>query len=154
MSSRYFEDVQIGDSQEFGSRTLSKEEIISFAEKFDPQPFHIDEEAAKSSQFGGIIASGWQTASVTMRMMVDNMIDTSASLGSPGVNNLRWYKPVRPGDTLRVRSEVMSKKRSQSRTTMGTIFGKIEVFNQNDEMVMSFESIGLTQCRPQTPLKF
>ena len=147
MTSRYFEDVVIGDVKEFGSKTLTQDEIIEFAKKYDPQPFHIDVEAAKDTIHGGIIASGWHTAAVTMRMMVDNMVDTEASLGSPGVNNVRWYKPVRPGDTLRARSEVTSKKRSTSRPNMGTIFGTMQVFNQNEEMVMSFETIGMTLAR-------
>ncbi|WP_025899713.1 MaoC family dehydratase [Sneathiella glossodoripedis] len=151
MATRYFEDVKIGDTAEFGSKTLSREEIIAFAKKYDPQPFHIDEEAAKSSIYGDIIASGWHTAAVTMRMMVDNMIDTKASLGSPGVDNLRWHKPVRPGDTLRVRTEVIDKKRSRSRPNMGTIFGKLEVINQQDEVVMSFNSIGMTLARTNKP---
>lgn len=147
MKSRYFEDVNVGDVLEFGSKTLTQEEIIDFATKYDPQPFHIDVEAAKDTIHGGIIASGWQTAAITMRMMVDNMVDPKASLGSPGVDNLRWYKPVRPGDTLRARSEVTSKKRSTSRPNMGTVFGTMQVFNQNEEMVMSFETIGMTLLR-------
>jgi acyl dehydratase len=149
MGSRYFEDVIIGDTDEFGSKTFTQAEIIAFAEKYDPQPFHIDEDAAAQSIYGGIIASGWHTAAATMRMMVDNMIDTKASLGSPGVDNLRWYKPVRAGDTIRVRTEVMDKKRSKSRPNMGTIFGKLEVLNQNDEVVMSFNSIGMTLARSE-----
>lgn len=149
MASRYFEDVNIGDKAEFGSKTFTRQEIINFAKKYDPQPFHVDEEKAKASIYGDIIASGWHTASATMRMMVDNMIDRSASLGSPGIDNLRWYKPVRPGDTLRVRTEVIDKKRSKSRPNMGTIFGKLEVLNQNEEAVMSFNSIGMTLARPQ-----
>ncbi len=147
MSTRYFEDVKIGDAIEYGSKTLTKDEIINFAKKYDPQPFHVDEAAAKETIYGGIIASGWHTAAVTMRMMVDNMIDTKASLGSPGIDNLRWHKPVFPGDTLRVRSEVTDKRRSKSRPTMGTTFGKLEVFNQNDELVMSFNSIGMMLAR-------
>lgn len=149
MASRYFEDVNIGDTTEFGSKTFTRQEIIEFAKKYDPQPFHIDEEQAKASIYGDIIASGWHTASATMRMMVDNMIDRKASLGSPGIDNLKWFKPVRPGDTLRVRTEVINKKRSTSRPNMGTVFGKLEVFNQNNEVVMSFNSIGMTLARPQ-----
>ncbi len=149
MGSRYFEDVTVGDTDEFGSKTFTQAEIIAFAEKYDPQPFHIDEKAAAQSIYGGIIASGWHTAAATMRMMVDNMIDTEASLGSPGVDDLRWYKPVRPGDTIRVRTEVIDKKRSRSRPNMGTIFGKLEVLNQNNEVVMSFKSIGMTLARSE-----
>ncbi|MBL4740222.1 MAG: MaoC family dehydratase [Sneathiella sp.] len=147
MATEYFEDVQIGTVREFGSKTVSTEEIIKFATKFDPQPFHIDAVAAADSTYEGIIASGWHTASMTMRMMVDHMVSSRAGLGSPGWNNLKWYRPVRPGDTLRVRSEVIDKKRSVSRPTMGTIFGTIQVFNQNSEMVMSFESLGMVQAK-------
>ncbi|MEH6474323.1 MAG: MaoC family dehydratase [Sneathiella sp.] len=148
MPTEYFEDIKIGSSNEFGSKTVSLEEIVKFATQYDPQPFHIDEEAAKDSIYGGIIASGWHTASMTMRMMVDHMISGRAGLGSPGVDNLRWFKPVRPGDTLRVRSEVLSKKQSKSRPEMGTIFGVTQVFNQHDDMVMSFGTIGMTSLRP------
>jgi len=147
MATEYFEDVQIGTVREFGSKLVSKDEIIKFATKFDPQSFHIDEVAAADSIYEGIIASGWHTASMTMRMMVDHMVSSRAGLGSPGWNNLRWYKPVRPGDTLSVRSEVVDKKRSVSRPTMGTIFGTIQVFNQNSEMVMSFESLGMVLAK-------
>jgi len=147
MATEYFEDVQIGTVREFGSKLVSKDEIIKFATKFDPQPFHIDEVAAADSIYEGIIASGWHTASMTMRMMVDHMVSSRAGLGSPGWNNLRWCKPVRPGDILSVRSEVIDKKRSVSRPTMGTIFGTIQVFNQNSEMVMSFESLGMVLAK-------
>ncbi|MEH6401883.1 MAG: MaoC family dehydratase [Sneathiella sp.] len=147
MTTEYFEDIQIGAVREFGSKIVSKKEIIEFATKFDPQSFHIDEVEAADSIYGGIIASGWHTASMTMRMMVDHMVSSRAGLGSPGWNNLRWYKPVRPGDTLRVRSEVINKKRSVSRPTMGTIFGTIQVFNQDAEMVMSFESLGMVLAK-------
>jgi len=147
MATEYFEDVQIGTVREFGSKLVSKDEIIKFATKFDPQPFHIDEVAAADSIYEGIIASGWHTASMTMRMMVDHMVSSRAGLGSPGWNNLRWYKPVRPGDILSVRSEVIDKKRSVSRPTMGTIFGTIQVFNKNSEMVMSFESLGMVLAK-------
>lgn len=147
MTTEYFEDIQIGTVLEFGSKTVSKDEIIEFATKFDPQPFHINEEASADSIYGGIIASGWHTASMTMRMMVDHMVSARAGLGSPGWNNLKWHMPVRPGDTLSVRSEVINKKRSGSRPTMGTIFGTIQVFNQNSEMVMSYDSLGMVQAR-------
>jgi len=148
MATEYFEDIHVGSTLEFGNKTVSLEEIIKFATKFDPQPFHIDEDAANDSIYGGIIASGWHTASMTMRMMVDHMIKGRAGLGSPGVDNLRWFKPVRPGDTLRARSEVLSKRQSKSRPEMGTVFGVTQVFNQHDEMVMSFGTIGMTLLRP------
>lgn len=143
----FFEDVQVGTVLEFGSKKMTRQEIIDFAKKYDPQPFHIDEEAAKDSIYGDVIASGWHTGSVTMRMMVDHMVNDRAGLGSPGFNNLKFRLPVRPGDTLRVRSTVMDKKRSRSRPEMGTIFGLVEVLNQKDEVVMSFESLGMIKAR-------
>jgi len=143
----FFEDVQVGTVLEFGNKKMTRQEIIDFAKKYDPQPFHIDEEAAKDSIYGDVIASGWHTGSVTMRMMVDHMVNDRAGLGSPGFNNLKFRLPVRPGDTLRVRSTVMDKKRSRSRPEMGTIFGLVEVLNQKDEVVMSFESLGMIKAR-------
>ena len=143
----FFEDVQVGTVLEFGNKKMTRQEIIDFAKKYDPQPFHIDEEAAKDSIYGDVIASGWHTGSVTMRMMVDHMVNDRAGLGSPGFNNLKFRLPVRPGDTLRVRSTVMDKKRSRSRPEMGTIFGLVEVLNQKDEVVMSFESLGMIKAQ-------
>lgn len=146
MGNGYFEEIVVGSVLDFGYKTVTKEEIIDFAKKYDPQPFHIDEDAANDSIYGGLIASGWHTGSMAMRMMVDHMVNQRAGLGSPGWDNLKFLKPVRPGDTLRVRSEVLDKKRSKSRPQMGTIFGKIEVFNQHDEMVMCFDSIGMVMA--------
>lgn len=143
----YFEDIEIGRVLEFGSKKMDRREIIEFAKKYDPQPFHVDEEAAKDSIYGDVIASGWHTGSVTMRMMVDHMVNDRAGLGSPGFNNLKFKLPVRPGDTLQVRSTVMDKKRSRSRPNMGTIFGLVEVLNQKGEVVMSFESLGMIKAR-------
>lgn len=146
MGKGYFEEVVVGTVLEFGSKTVTKDEIMDFAKKYDPQLFHIDEDAANDSIYGGLIASGWHTGSMAMRMMVDHMVNQRAGLGSPGWDNLKWLKPVRPGDTLRVRSEVVDKKRSKSRPQMGTVFGKIEVFNQHDELVMCFDSIGMVMA--------
>jgi len=143
----FFEDVQVGTVLEFGNKKMTRQEIIDFAKKYDPQPFHIDEEAAKDSIYGDVIASGWHTGSVTMRMMVDHMVNDRAGLGSPGFDNLKFRLPVRPGDTLRVRSTVIDKKRSRSRPEMGTIFGLVEVLNQKDEVVMSFESLGMIKAQ-------
>src|SRR5690242_11639548 len=96
----YFEDMKPGDKMELGTYTVTREEILEFANKFDPQPFHINEDAAKKSMFGGLIASGWHTASICMRLYVDAILSKSMSLGSPGVDELRWKRPVRPGDVL------------------------------------------------------
>ncbi len=150
MSGGFFEDIDIGTIAEFGSKIVTKEEIIDFATKYDPQPFHTDEEAAKDSIYGGLIASGWHTASMTMRMMVDNIVNNRAGLGSPGWDDLKWLKPVRPGDTLRVRTEVVNKIRSKSRPTMGTIHGELQLFNQKDELVMTFNTIGMVLAKATT----
>lgn len=133
----YYEDFDVGDVEEFGSYTVSKEEIIEFAEQFDPQPFHVDEEAAKESHFGGLIASGWHTASLWMRMMVEHHYDESASLGSPGVDDLQWTEPVRPGDTLSVRLEVVDKRPLESYPDRGLISTETEMVNQNGEVVLT-----------------
>jgi acyl dehydratase len=137
--SNYFEDFEIGHSQDYGSYFVSEKEIIEFASKYDPQPFHLSDEAGKAMIFGGLCASGWHTSAIAMRMTVDNMPANSAGLGSPGIDELRWLKPVFPGDTLRMKSTVAGKKESKSRPEMGIVFMHNEVFNQNDEVVMSFK---------------
>src|SRR5579859_3157513 len=106
MAHRYFEDFAVGHTLELGSYTITREEILAFARQFDPQPFHTDEEQAKASLYGGLIASGWHTASIFMRLLVDGLLNDTASMGSPGVDELRWLRPVRPGDTLRARFTV------------------------------------------------
>lgn len=103
----YFEDIEVGDTEEFGSYTLTREEILEFAEQFDPQPFHLDEDAAEESPFGGLVASGWHTASLCMRLVVENYLEGTASAGARGVRDLQWLRPVRPGDTLSCRIEVL-----------------------------------------------
>lgn len=143
----YFEDFKVGDSVEMGRRTLTQDEIIAFAKAFDPQPFHIDEDAAKRSMFGGIIASGWHTCSLVMRMMCDSYLNDSASLGSPGVDNVKWLKPVRPGDTIRANRVVLEARASNSRPEMGIVKSRWDVFNQNDELVMTMEGYGLFKRR-------
>lgn len=132
----YYEDYDVGDVEEFGSYTITKEEIIDFAEQFDPQPFHVDEEAAKDSHFRGLVASGWHTASLWMRMMVEYHYDESASLGSPGVEDLQWTEPVRPGDTLSVRLEVVDKRPLKSYPDRGLITTETEMFNQDGDVVL------------------
>ena len=145
----YFEDFTVGASREFGAYEVTEEEIVDFASKYDPQPFHLSEEAGRKTLFGGLCASGWHTCAMTMRMVVDNMpAGESQSLGSPGLDELRWTKPVFPGDTLRVKSTVLDKRESRSRPEMGTIFMHNEVFNQNDELVLSFKPIVMYRRRP------
>lgn len=134
---RYFEDFQQGEVIETGSYTVPREEIIAFAQQFDPQPFHIDDEAARRSIFGGIIASGWHTASISHRLFVEGLLRTSSSMGSPGLDELRWLLPVRPGDALSVRVEVLSTTPSRSKPDRGAIKFRFEVRNQKGEVVMT-----------------
>ncbi len=144
----YYEDIQINVVQKYGSYEVTRDEVIDFASKYDPQAFHLDEEAAAKTHFGRLSASGWHSAAMMMRMMVDHMnANKQAGLGSPGVENLRWLKPVYPGDTLRCEHVTLEKRRSESRPEMGIMKGKITVFNQNDEQVMTMESTGLIQVR-------
>lgn len=144
---QYYEDIVVGQGRDTGSHTFTEEAIIEFARQFDPQPFHIDPEAAKDSNFGGIIASGWHTAATVMRLLVDSAIDLEASLGSPGFDDLSWLKPVRPGDTIRARLTCIEKTPSKSRPGIGSARFLVEVFNQKDELVMKFISIGLMRFR-------
>jgi len=144
---RYFEDYIPGSVHEFGSITVEESEIIAFAERFDPQPFHTDPIAAGQSVFGGLIASGWHTASLTMRLMVDHFISHVASLGSPGVEELYWLKPVRPGDILSVRITLVEAQRSSSKPDQGFIRGFTEVLNQHGDIVMTMKSGGFIRCR-------
>ncbi|WP_341915102.1 MaoC family dehydratase [Ferrovibrio terrae] len=144
---QYYEDIEIGAVRDFGSRTFTEEAIIAFARQFDPQPFHIDPEAARKTAFGGLIASGWHTAAVVMRLLVDSAIDLEASLGSPGFDDLAWLKPVRPGDTIRGRMTCIDKTPSRSRPGIGSARFMVEAINQNDELVMRFTSIGIMRFR-------
>ncbi len=134
---RYFEDFQVGEVQELGPRSVTREEIIAFARQFDPQPFHMDEEAARQSIFGGVIASGWHTASLVHRMLVEGLLSQVATHGSPGLDELRWVRPVRPGDALKVRIEVLALTPSSRKPDRGTIKFKLEVTNQQGETVMT-----------------
>jgi acyl dehydratase len=144
---RYFEDYEPGSIYEFGSIVVMEEEIIEFAKRYDPQTFHTDPIAARKSGFGGLIASGWHTAALTMRLLVDNYISHVASLGSPGADELRWHKPVRPGDELYIRVRVLETRRSKSKPDRGIIRSFVEVLNQNREVVMTRTALGITLCR-------
>jgi acyl dehydratase len=143
LNSRYFEDYVEGDVHRFGSIAVEGDEVVAFAKRFDPQPFHIDPEAAKLTQFGGIIASGWHTAALAMRLFADNYLTQMASLASPGVDELRWLKPVRPGDTLSMRVTVLKAAASKSKPDRGAVTSLVEVFNQVDEAVMTFTCVNL-----------
>ena len=138
---RYFEDFPEGLVVELGEVVLSEDEIITFARQFDPQPMHVDPAAARASIYGGLIASGWHTAGAYMRLLVDGVLGESASVGSPGVDNLRWLKPVKPGDRLRARLTVLDAKPSNSRPEWGIIRSRGEMTNQRDEVVMRVEAV-------------
>ncbi|GMU59611.1 MAG: hypothetical protein AMXMBFR34_13740 [Myxococcaceae bacterium] len=143
----YFEDFTPGLTFETKGPTVTREAIIDFARQFDPQPFHLDEEAGKKSLFGALAASGWHTAALAMRMMVDMWVNDSASLGSPGVDELRWVKPVLAGDTLSMKATVLTVKPSKSKPFMGAVQVKWEVFNQRRELVMVATNWGLIKRR-------
>jgi acyl dehydratase len=144
---RYFEDYVPGSVHEFGSVRVEEGEVISFARKFDPQPFHTDPAAAKRSVFGGLIASGWHTAGLMMRLLAGHYLSKVASLGSPGIDELRWLEPVRPGDELSVRVTVLEANRSRSRPDRGVVISYIEVLNQHREVVMTLKAVNFLLCR-------
>jgi acyl dehydratase len=149
-SDRYFEDYVQGSVGEFGSVLVEEADIIEFAKKYDPQEFHINPEAAAHGPFGGLIASGWHTGALMMRMWVDNYLSTASSLGSPGIDELRWLKPVRPGDTLKVRVTILEARLSRSKPDRGLVRTLSEVVNQNGEVVMSVNAMTLIRCRPDS----
>lgn len=144
----YFEDLEVGAKAAFGRYEVTREEVIEFAGKYDPQPFHLDDAAAAATHFGRLSASGWHTCAMVMRMLVDNITERKqAGLGSPGLDELRWLRPVFPGDVLRVETELLSKKQSQSRPEMGSFQSIVRVFNQDNVQVLSMKSIGLIRVR-------
>lgn len=146
---KYFEDIEIGATTRFGSYPVTREEVIAFASKFDPQPFHLSDEAAAKTHFGRLSASGWHTCAMMMAMLVENMKSSEqAGLGSPGQDELRWLKPVYPADTLSCQIEVIDKRASRSRPEMGSYRSRITVLNQHDEAVMTTIAIGLIATRP------
>lgn len=144
---RFFEDYQVGEIAEFGDYPITEQEIIEFASRYDPQPFHVDPQAAARTDFGGLIASGWMTGSIAMRLMVDHFISPNASVASPGLDEVRWLRPVRPGQRLRVRATVVEKRRSRSKPDRGAIQVLQEVMDQHGEVVMTIRGWGLYRCR-------
>lgn len=145
---RYFDDYRKGEVMEFGDCLITREEIIDFASRYDPQAFHLDDAAGRESVFGGLVASGWMTCGVLMRMLVDHFISPVSSMGSPGIDELRWLKPVRPGDHLRARVTVLELRRSTSRPDRGIIHFQQEALNQDDEVVLTMRGMGMSKCRP------
>jgi len=144
----YFEDFPPGDVRESPARTVTREEMLAFAREFDPQPFHVDDDAATRTIYGGLIASGWHTVAIYMRLMWESYLKDTASLGSPGVDEVRWLKPVRPGDTLRARFTVIEAIPSRSKPDRGVIRSLSEVVNQHGEVVMTLRGLGLFGRRP------
>ncbi len=147
-SLRYFEDFKVGDVFELGARSLTQEQIIGFAREYDPQPFHTDPEAAKSSMFGTLVASGWQTVAVFMSMLVRGLLLDTASMGSPGVDGVQWLKPVKPGDVLSARLRVLDATPSKSRPDRGIVKSQGEMTNQAGELVMTIRATNFFGRRP------
>ena len=147
----YFEDIEVGHITEFGSYEVTRDEVIDFARKYDPQPFHLSDEAAAKTHFGRLAASGWHTCAMTMAVIARHVVkDEQAGLGSPGVDELRWLKPVYPGDTLHVRGEIIETRPSQSKPDIGSFRTRTTVTNQDGLPVMTFTSIVLMRRRPTT----
>ena len=144
----YLEDFETGTVKAAGSVTLSEAEILEFATRYDPQPFHVDPKAAGASIYGGLIASGWQTIAVTMRLLVDNVFNDAASMGSPGVDEIRWHRPVRPGDTLFPRVTVLETRGSRSRPDRGVLRFRVDVDNQDGEPTMNMVGASIVGRRP------
>ena len=133
---RWFEDYVPGTVHDLGSEAVDEQEVIAFARRFDPQPFHLDKERAKKSPFGRLIASGWHTASMAMRLIVDHYLSETSSEGSPGIDQLRWLQPVHPGDQLSVRVTILDARRSRSRPERGIVRSQIETLNQDGDCLL------------------
>lgn len=146
---KYFEDFEVGQVIELGSRRVTEPEIVAFAREYDPQPFHLDHAKGQASLFGGLAASGWHTGSLMMRLFVDSVLNDAASLGSPGLDDLRWVRPVFPGDTISARTTILETRVSNSRPDMGIVRHRWEGFNQNGQLVLSLVGINFFGRRPQ-----
>ena len=157
MSKIYFDDFEVGQTIELGSCTVTKEEIIEFALKFDPQPFHINEKEAAETIYGGLIASGWHTGSLFMRLLYDGLLSRAASMGSPGQDEMRWVRPVRPGDTLSARGVIEENIPSRSKPDRGLVRTTYQGFNQEGLEVMKNRGLGILGKKPsdesQSPIK-
>lgn len=144
---RYFEDYVPGAVYEYGYACVSEADIVAFAGRFDPQPIHLDAQFADGGPFGGLIASGWHTAGIAMRLIVDHYLSRVASLASPGVDELRWPTPVRPGDSLRLRTTILETRQSRSRPDRGLVRTRAELLNQDDQIVLSLVAMNLLRLR-------
>ncbi len=148
MTDRFFEDYPVGAVFTGGPIAVSESDIVDFARKYDPQPMHIDRDAAASGRFGGLIASGWHTGALMMQLLAANFLSPASSLASPGLDELRWLMPVRPGDALRITVTVIEARPSRSRPDQGVLRSLVEILNQRDEIVMSLKPISLIRRRP------
>ncbi|WP_075796051.1 MaoC family dehydratase [Massilia putida] len=144
----YFEDFEPGQDIDLGTRTVTEDEIVAFARQYDPQPFHVDQDAAAASIYGGVIASGWHTCGMMMRLVVDGLLGKSSSMGSPGLDGVRWLAPVRAGDTLNVRYRTVQVKPSASKPDRGVVWSKWVAINQHGETVCTVEGMGMFGRRP------
>lgn len=144
---RFFEDYAAGAAYEYGPIVLSEADIVEFGRRYDPQYLHVDANRARSGPYGGLIASGWQTMATAMRLFVDNFLPDGASLGSPGVDDLRWLKPVRPGDALRIRVSVVQTRASKSKPDRGLVETAMEVLNERDEVVATMRAVNFIARR-------
>jgi acyl dehydratase len=149
----HFEDFAVGSVEQYGPRLVTREEIIAFAAEFDPQPMHLDEDAARASMLGGLAASGWHSCAIVMRMLCDWYVCDSSSMGGPGVDEVKWLKPIRPGDTLMLRRSVLEKRASNSRPEMGFIKFHFDVLNQAGETVMTLRPVMILALREPAAAK-
>ena len=145
---RYFEDFTVGDTIDCGRRTVTKEEIVAFARAFDPQPFHVDEAAAARSRYGGLIASGWHSCCLCMRLAVDAVLNDAANMGSPGMDKIRFLKPLRPGDTINAKLRVVEATPSRSKPDRGRLTFAFELYNQSGELIMDMTAMAIFHRRP------
>jgi len=148
MSKMYFEDYQVGGEHPLGSYTVTEAEIVAFASQYDPQPFHIDKDAAAKSIYGGLISSGWMTCAIMMKLLVKSMGDRSSSMGSPGVDEIRWIKPVYAGDTLTAVLKVLETRPSSSKPDRGVVLTQWQATNQHGELVCTVKGMGMYGRRP------
>ncbi len=147
----WWEDLQVGEVRDLGTISPTREEIIAFASQFDPQPFHLDDEAGKASVFGGLSASGWHTCGMAMRLMVTNFLHQTSSLGSPGLESLKWLKPVYPGDVLRLQHTITDKRPMSKRPDVGLVRTVWEMFNQRGDKVLHMEGHGMFRLKNVPP---
>lgn len=151
MAERWFEDYVEGETAEFGPIRVDEDEVVAFGRQYDPQPFHVDRAAAEAGPFGGLIASGWHTCALMMRLLAQEYLSAASSLGSPGIDELRWVKPVRPGEELRLRTTVEQARRSRSRPDRGLVRTRVELVDRAGDVVLRLTAMNLVLARGQEP---